>query len=41
MNGAHIMVLGGSGFVGRYLVSQLAAASRSVVVPTRRRERAW
>jgi len=40
MNGASVLVLGGSGFVGRYLVAQLVAAGRSVTVPTRRRDRA-
>ncbi len=33
-----VLVLGGSGFVGRHLASQLAGAGRSVIVPTRRRE---
>jgi uncharacterized protein YbjT (DUF2867 family) len=34
-----VLLLGGSGFVGRHLASQLAAAGRRVIVPTRRRER--
>ncbi len=34
-----ILVLGGTGFVGRCLVDQLAAQGRRVCVPTRRRER--
>ena len=35
-----VLVLGGSGFVGRHLVSRLVRAGKHVVVPTRRRESA-
>jgi uncharacterized protein YbjT (DUF2867 family) len=37
---ANILVIGGSGFVGRHLVAALAARGARVTVPTRRRERA-
>ena len=40
MSDSAVLLLGGSGFVGRHLASQLAAAGRSVIVPTRRREHA-
>ena len=35
-----ILVVGGSGFVGRHLVAALAARGALVTVPTRRRDRA-
>lgn len=35
-----IVVLGGSGFVGRYIVAELAARAERVIVPSRRRESA-
>lgn len=37
---ARILILGGSGFVGRHIVARLVARGDLVVVPTRRRERA-
>lgn len=40
MKHENILVVGGSGFVGRHLVAALAARGARVTVPTRRRERA-
>ena len=40
MTHTHILVVGGTGFIGRELVAKLAAQGRRVIVPTRRRERA-
>lgn len=36
----NILVVGGTGFVGRHLVTRLAAEGRNVIVPTRNRARA-
>jgi len=36
----NVLVLGGTGFVGRHVVPKLVAASHRVVVPTRSRDRA-
>jgi len=36
----NVLVLGGTGFVGRHVVPKLVAAGHRVVVPTRRRDRA-
>ena len=40
MRHENILVVGGSGFVGRHLVAALAARGAKVTVPTRRRDRA-
>ena len=36
----NILLLGGSGFIGRHLAEQLAAAGHHITVPTRRRDSA-
>lgn len=35
-----ILLIGGSGFIGSHIAARLAASGRTVIVPTRRRERA-
>ena len=40
MKTQNVLVVGGSGFIGRHVVSLLAARGISVTVPTRRRDRA-
>ena len=40
MKASSVLVVGGSGFIGRHLVASLAAAGIRVTVPSRRRERA-
>lgn len=40
MRSENILVVGGSGFIGRHLVAALAARGARVTVPSRRRERA-
>ena len=40
MKFSSVLVVGGSGFIGRHLVASLAAAGVRVTVPSRRRERA-
>ena len=40
MKTQHVLVIGGSGFIGSHVVSLLAARGVNVLVPTRRRERA-
>ena len=40
MKVSSVLVVGGSGFIGRHLVASLAAAGVGVTVPSRRRERA-
>jgi uncharacterized protein YbjT (DUF2867 family) len=40
MTSSRILIVGGSGFIGRHLVAKLAAQGRRVIVPTRRLDRA-
>jgi uncharacterized protein YbjT (DUF2867 family) len=40
VSGPRVVILGGSGFVGRHVAARLSAAGVAVIVPTRRREEA-